>query len=67
MDEPTAIYFAIVPIVLAAATAEGLWLSRTRPQGYDWKAAACSVVDLIGRRLLAFIPLTLVAPWMAWA
>jgi sterol desaturase/sphingolipid hydroxylase (fatty acid hydroxylase superfamily) len=67
MDELAAIYMAIVPIVLVAALAEGAWLSRTRPEGYDWKAWACSLADLIGRRLLAFIPLALVAPWLAWA
>ncbi len=67
MNELAAIYLAVVPIVFVAALAEGVWLSRTRPEGYDWKAWACSLVDLIGRRLLAFIPLALVAPWLAWA
>jgi sterol desaturase/sphingolipid hydroxylase (fatty acid hydroxylase superfamily) len=60
------IYMVILPLVLAAALVEGVWLSRSRPEGYDWKASACSLVDLAGRQLLRFVPLAVIAPWMAW-
>jgi len=60
------IYMVILPLVLAAALIEGVWLSRSRPEGYDWKASACSLADLAGRQLLRFVPLAVIAPWMAW-
>ncbi len=43
-----------------------MWLSRTRKEGYDWWASACSLADLAGRQLLRFVPLAIIAPWMAW-
>jgi sterol desaturase/sphingolipid hydroxylase (fatty acid hydroxylase superfamily) len=61
------IYMVILPLVLTAALAEGVWLSRTRKEGYDWLASACSLADLAGRQLLRFVPLAIIAPWMAWA
>ncbi len=67
MDGLASLYLVILPVVMVAALAEGLWLSRTRAAGYDWKSWACSVADLVGRRLLALIPYTLAAPWLAWA
>jgi len=60
------IYMVILPLVLTAALIEGVWLSRSRPEGYDWKASACSLADLAGRQLLRFVPLAVIAPWMAW-
>jgi sterol desaturase/sphingolipid hydroxylase (fatty acid hydroxylase superfamily) len=60
------IYMVILPLVLTAALIEGVWLSRTRAEGYDWKASACSLADLAGRQLLRFVPLAIIAPWMAW-
>src|SRR5258708_25394723 len=66
MDELGSLYFIILPLVMAAAVVEGLWLQRTRAQTYDWKSWACSLADLAGRRLLAFIPYTLIAPWLGW-
>jgi sterol desaturase/sphingolipid hydroxylase (fatty acid hydroxylase superfamily) len=60
------IYMVILPLVLTAALVEGVWLSRSRPEGYDWKASACSLADLAGRQLLRFVPLAIIAPWMAW-
>ena len=50
------LYLVILPLVMGAAVVEGLWLSRTRAEAYDWKSWACSLADLAGRRLLAFIP-----------
>jgi len=59
-------YLVVLPLALAAALAEGLWLSRRRPGSYDWKSWACSIADLAGRRLLALIPYGLAAPWLEW-
>ena len=56
MNYLATLYFVILPIVFAAALIEGLVLSRRRAERYDWKSWACSLVDLTGRRLLAFIP-----------
>ena len=67
MNELMKIYLVILPIVLVAALVEGVWQARTRTVGYDWKASACSLGDMIGRRLLALIPYTLTAPWLVWA
>lgn len=67
MADLAGIYMVILPLVLAAALVEGVWLSRTRKEGYDWKASACSLADLAGRQLLRFVPLAIIAPWMAWA
>jgi sterol desaturase/sphingolipid hydroxylase (fatty acid hydroxylase superfamily) len=60
------IYMVILPLVLTAALVEGIWLSRSRKEGYDWWASACSLADLAGRQLLRFVPLAIIAPWMAW-
>jgi sterol desaturase/sphingolipid hydroxylase (fatty acid hydroxylase superfamily) len=67
MTELTTLYYVILPVVILAGVAEALWLQRTRPEGYDWKSWACSLVDLAGRRVLGFIPYTLAAPYLAWA
>jgi sterol desaturase/sphingolipid hydroxylase (fatty acid hydroxylase superfamily) len=56
------LYLIMIPLVLMAAFVEGLWLSHTRAEGYDWKAWAVSVADLAVRRVLALLPYTLVAP-----
>ena len=66
MDDLAMLYLIILPLVMIAALAEGLWLSRTRAEAYDWKAWACSLADLAGRRLLALIPYTFAAPWLTW-
>ena len=66
MDELGTLYLLILPLVMGAALIEGLWLSRTRAEAYDWKAWACSLADLAGRRLLALVPYALAAPWLGW-
>ena len=57
----------LAPVVLGSALIEGLWLSRTRGEGYDWKAWATSLADLVVRKLLLFVPYSLAAPVFAWA
>ncbi|MBM3648481.1 MAG: sterol desaturase family protein [Alphaproteobacteria bacterium] len=66
MSELGTLYLILLPVVVTAALAEALWLHRTRPERYDWKALACSLADLAGRRLLGFVPYALVAPWLGW-
>lgn len=67
MVDLSEIYMVVLPLVLTAALIEGIWLSRSRKEGYDWWASACSLVDLAGRQLLRFVPLAIIAPWMALA
>jgi len=57
----------LAPVVLGSALIEGLWLSRTRKERYDWKASATSLADLVVRKLLLFVPYSLAAPIFAWA
>ena len=66
MEQLGKLYMVVLPLVLAAALAEGLWQSRRRAEGYDWKAWACSLADLAGRRVLVLVPYTLAAPWLGW-
>lgn len=66
MTQLATLYLVILPLVVAAAVAEAAWLHYRRPERYDWWSMACSLADLAGRRLLAFIPYTLVAPWLGW-
>ena len=67
MEELKTVYTVMLPLVLMIALAEGIWLSRSRPEGYDWKAWGCSLADVAGRRVLLLIPYTLTAPYLAWA
>jgi sterol desaturase/sphingolipid hydroxylase (fatty acid hydroxylase superfamily) len=61
------LYLSLLPVVLSAALIEGLWLARTRREGYDWKAYLTSAGDLAVRQLLQFAPYGLAAPVFAWA
>jgi len=61
------LYLILLPLVLGAALIEGLWLSRTRHEGYNWKAWATSLGDLAVRRLIALLPYSLAAPVFSWA
>jgi len=62
METLGALYLILLPLVLGAALIEGLWLSHTRGDGYDWKAWGTSVADLAVRRLLAIVPYSLATP-----
>jgi sterol desaturase/sphingolipid hydroxylase (fatty acid hydroxylase superfamily) len=66
VNELILLYFVLVPIVVSAGLVEAVWQSRTRSQRYDWKAWGCSLADLVGRRVLVFIPYTFAAPWLGW-
>jgi sterol desaturase/sphingolipid hydroxylase (fatty acid hydroxylase superfamily) len=62
METLGTLYLILLPLVLGAALIEGLWLSRARGEGYDWKAWGTSVADLAVRRLLAIVPYSLATP-----
>jgi sterol desaturase/sphingolipid hydroxylase (fatty acid hydroxylase superfamily) len=62
METLGTLYKVLLPLVLGAALIEGIWISRTRDKGYDWKAWGTSVGDLMVRRLLAFVPYGLATP-----
>ena len=54
------------PSVFVFALLEALWLSRRG--GYDWRAFAVSVFDLVARIAVGiFVPLSLAAPFIGWA
>ena len=67
MEALVTLYLVLLPLVLGAALIEGLWIGRTRAEGYDWKEWATSLGDLAVRRLLAFVPYSLAAPVFFWA
>jgi sterol desaturase/sphingolipid hydroxylase (fatty acid hydroxylase superfamily) len=67
MESLLRIYFYALPVVLGAALIEGLWLSRSTPKGYDWKAWLTSLADLVGRQLLSLLPIGIATPVFALA
>jgi sterol desaturase/sphingolipid hydroxylase (fatty acid hydroxylase superfamily) len=58
---------AMVGLLLAAATLEGLVLSWRRPGSYDWRAYFSSIADALMRRGVDALGLTLAAPAVEWA
>ena len=60
-------FTALLVLVLAAATAEGLVQSRLRHQPYDWRAYAASMADAVGRRAVDALGLSITTPLLAWA
>jgi sterol desaturase/sphingolipid hydroxylase (fatty acid hydroxylase superfamily) len=66
MDELAGIYLYLYPIVLVSALVEGFVLMRGS-RGFNWKSWACSLGDLIGRKIASFFPYTLAGPILALA
>jgi len=60
-------FTALLVLVLAAATAEGLVQSHLRHQPYDWRAYAASMADAVGRRAVDALGLSITTPLLAWA
>jgi sterol desaturase/sphingolipid hydroxylase (fatty acid hydroxylase superfamily) len=61
---------AALGVVLAAAVIEGVVLSlrgARRGQPYDWRAFAATLGDVLGRRVIDGLGLSLAAPLLAWA
>ncbi|VXC71243.1 Fatty acid hydroxylase [Burkholderia sp. 8Y] len=60
----------VLVIVLAASMIEAIWLSRKHKgtkKAFDWHEVWISLTDLVGRKLLAFVPLSLATPFFAFA
>lgn len=56
-----------LPVVVGASLVEALVLHWRKPGTFDWHEAWLSLVDLAGRKLLVFLPLSLAAPVFAFA
>lgn len=54
-------------IVFAAATAEGLVKTWLRRDSYDWRAYFASMADMVGRKLIGLLGLSLATPVFALA
>jgi sterol desaturase/sphingolipid hydroxylase (fatty acid hydroxylase superfamily) len=52
--------------VLAAAVAEGVVLSLRGPGRYDWRAFAATVGDVLGRRAVDALGVSLLTPMLMW-
>jgi len=58
---------AALGVVLAAAVIEGVVLSLRGRSHYDWRAFAATLGDVLGRRVVDGLGLSLAAPLLAWA
>lgn len=56
-----------LPVVVGASLMEALVLHWRKPGTFDWHEAWLSLVDLAGRKILVFLPLSLAAPIFALA
>ncbi len=59
------VYLYVFPLVMTTAIVEAVVLSR-RPQGFDWKAWACSLGDLAVRRVIMYLPIVAAAPFLTF-
>ncbi len=67
MEQLAQFQLMVTALILSAALLEALVLQSRKPGSFDWAEAWLSVGDLIGRRLLAFVPLAIATPVFAWA
>ena len=67
MEDLVLFQLAATALILLISLAEALILQSRGPGSFDWSEAWLSVGDLIGRRVLALLPLSLAAPVFAWA
>lgn len=67
MDNLQLFQLAATGVILAISMVEAVVLHR-RQSGFDWNETRLSVLDLIGRRIIALLPLNLAGPAleMAW-
>jgi sterol desaturase/sphingolipid hydroxylase (fatty acid hydroxylase superfamily) len=57
-----------MPLVVALATIEGVWLQRVKGEDYDWRAWLASLGDFVGREAIyQMAPYGLAMPLVAWA
>jgi sterol desaturase/sphingolipid hydroxylase (fatty acid hydroxylase superfamily) len=67
LNNQATLQLLLTAAILLFALAEALVLQRLRPGHFDWSQAWLSVGDLLGRQLLALLPLNIAAPLLAWA
>ena len=67
MENLVQFQLAATGLILVISLVEALVLHSRGHGSFDWSEAWLSVGDLIGRRVLALLPLTLAAPVFAWA
>lgn len=58
---------ALLGVVLGAALLEGLVRQFVLRSGYDWRAFAASLGDVVGRRLVDALGVSIALPVLAWA
>ncbi|HSV46403.1 MAG TPA: sterol desaturase family protein, partial [Ramlibacter sp.] len=63
---PAALLAMLAAILLAAAL-EGVVRQAVFHRRYDWRAFASSIADVVGRRLVDGLGLSIAAPVLAWA
>jgi len=57
---------AALLVVVGAAVVEGVVRSLLDARGYDWRAFGVTVVDVLGRRAVDALGLSLAAPMLLW-
>ena len=67
MENLVLFQLAVTGLILLISLVEALVLQSRGPGSFDWSEAWLSVGDLIGRRVLALLPLSLATPVFAWA
>src|SRR4051812_42644202 len=65
MDSLTRVTIVALPLIIVAATLEGLYLSFMTKRAYDWKSYAVSVADQIIRRAMSLFPYSIATPVLA--
>jgi sterol desaturase/sphingolipid hydroxylase (fatty acid hydroxylase superfamily) len=66
MDTLTRTIIIALPLVLIAATFEGIYLGFVSKRGYDWKSYGVSVADQVIRRAMMFFPYAIATPILAF-
>lgn len=57
----------LLVVVVLVASLEGLVQTWTGRKAYDWRAYAVSLFDMVGRRAIEMLGISITAPAMAWA
>ena len=67
MEHLVLFQLAVTGLLLLISLLEALVLQSRGPGAFDWSEAWLSIGDMIGRRLLALLPLSIATPVFAWA
>jgi sterol desaturase/sphingolipid hydroxylase (fatty acid hydroxylase superfamily) len=66
MDTLTRTTIIALPLIIVAASIEGLYLGFISKRGYDWRSYAVSVADQIIRRAMGLFPYSIATPVLAF-